>query len=108
VEFVPCVEFEVRNEGQRQNIIATGISMFLWFLLDSNDVSAAKACLKVTVTDAGDNNSEIWGQSPQPPEANGGCGAEPQRFGDFSFFFFQKIKHFSAYFGINFCFKACF
>jgi len=28
----------------------------------------------------GSNNSGIWGRSPQPPEANGGSGAELRRF----------------------------
>jgi len=43
MEFVLCAEFEVRNERQKQNIIATGISKFFLFLLNSNDVSAANA-----------------------------------------------------------------
>jgi len=46
VEFITCAEFEVRNEGQKQNIIATGISKFFLLLLDSNDVSAGKCLLR--------------------------------------------------------------
>jgi len=45
---VPYAEFEVRNEGQKQNIIA--ISKFFLFLFGSNDVSSTKAFEKITVT----------------------------------------------------------
>jgi len=77
----PCAEFEVKNEGQKQNIIA--IFTFFLFLFDSNDVSATNAFEKVTVAGDGGNNSGVWGHIPQSPEANGGLRAEPptlQRF----------------------------
>jgi len=80
------VEFEVRNEGQKQNIIATGISKFFLFLLDSNDVSLQTPSSKVTVTDDEGNNSGVWRPSPQPPEANRGLGAEPSTLWRLRFF----------------------
>jgi len=44
-------------------------------------------------------------QSPQPPEANEGLGAEPLTLQRFSSFF-QKIKHF--YGGLNYCLETFF
>jgi len=89
---VPCVEFEVRNEGQNQN----KITFFKVFLFFSTAVTLAlqTPSSKVTVTGDGGNNRGGWGRSPQ-------------RYGDFSIFF-QKIKHFYAYFGLNFCLKDVF
>jgi len=45
-------------------------------------------CVEILCTE---NNKGVWGQSPQPPEANGSSGAEPltlRRF--YSCFFFKK------------------
>jgi len=53
---LPCAEFEVRNEGQKHNIIV--ISKFFLFLFDSNYVNA-KLFSEVTVTDDGGNNSGV-------------------------------------------------
>ena len=36
--------------------------------------------------------SGVWGRSPQPPEANGGLGAEPPALENFAFF--AKITSF--------------
>jgi len=69
---------------KKQNIIT--ISKFFLFLFDSNDVNATSFLSKITVTGDGSNNSGVWGRSPQPPEANGGLGAEPQRCSDFPVF----------------------
>jgi len=51
------VEFTVRNEEQKQNIIA--ISKLFLFLFNSNDVSATKTFEKISATGDGCNNSEI-------------------------------------------------
>jgi len=59
---VPYAEFEVRNEGQKQNIIA--ISKLFSFLFDSNDVSATKAFEKISVRGDGSNNFGGLGRSP--------------------------------------------
>jgi len=90
---------------EKQNTIA--ISKFFLFLFDSNVVSATNAFENITVTGDGSNNSGVWEQSPQPQEANGGLGAEPLTLQRFSSFF-QKIKHFYAYFGLNSCLETCF
>jgi len=95
-----------RNDVQQQNIVA--ICKLFSFLFDSNDVSTTIAFEKISVTGDGSNNSGIWGQSHQPPEANEGLGAEPYTPRRFFQIFFQKIKHFYAYFGLNFCLKTCF
>jgi len=83
--------------------------LFLSFFVpfDSNDFSATNSFEKITVTGDGSSNSGVWGQSPQPPEANGGLGAEPPTLQRFSRFF-KKIKHFYAYFGLNFCLETWF
>jgi len=39
--------------------------------------SATKAFEKTSATGDGNNNSGVWERSSQPPEANGGLGAEP-------------------------------
>jgi len=82
---VPCAEFKVRNEGQKQNIIV--ISKLFSFLFDSNDVSATKAFEKISVT--GDEKTTrgsgggaqsrrmptvVWGRSLQR------CGEFPDFF----------------------------
>jgi len=40
-----------------------------------------------------ENKAGVWGQSSQPPEANGGLGLSPRRCGDLTAFF-QKIRNF--------------
>jgi len=95
----------VRNEWQKQNVV--DISKFVLFLFDSNDVSTTNVFKKITVTGDGSNNSRVWGRSPQPPETNGGLGAEPPTLRRF-FSFFKKIKQFYAYFGLKFCLKTFF
>jgi len=102
---VPYAEFEERNEGQKQNIIA--ISKFFLFLFDGDDVSATNAFEKITVTSDRNNNSRASGRSPQPPEANGSLRAEAPTLRRFSRFF-QKIKHFYACFGLNICLESWF
>jgi len=85
---IACAEFEVKNEGQKQNIIA--ISKSFLFLVDSNDISATNVLEKITATGDGSNNSGSGDGAPSPPEANGGLGAEPPTLGRFSSFY-QKI-----------------
>jgi len=102
---VHCKEFEVRNEWQKQNIIA--ISMFFLFLLNSYGISAANALEKITVTGDGSNNSGVWVRSLQPPEANGVWGRSPQRWGDFPVFI-KKNNAFYEYIGLNFCLETCY
>jgi len=55
---VPCAEFEVRIEGQKQNIIA--ISKFFLFLFYSTDVRTTNAFEKITVTGNRSNNWGVW------------------------------------------------
>jgi len=47
-------------------------TLFFLVLFDSSDVSATKAFEKIIVTGDRSNNLGVWGQSPQPPEANRG------------------------------------
>jgi len=98
-------EFEVRNEGQKQNII--DIYKFFLFLFDNKDVSATNAFEKIAVTGDKIDNSEVWGRNPQPPEVNGGLEAEPQRCGDFPDFFF-KNKAFLCIFWSKFLLRNVF
>jgi len=68
-------------------------------------LKSENGCEKVTVTGDGKNNSgSITGA--EPPAAGGyeGLGVEPPTLQQF----FQKIKHFYAYFGLKFSLKACF
>jgi len=76
------------------------------FALETNEL------FKAVIAD-GSNNEEVWGQSPQLPDANGGLRA---KFSTLRWFFdaeatmrtvFQK-KHFKAYFGLKFCLKHVF
>jgi len=54
---VPCAEFKVGNEGQKQNIIA--ISKFFFSFLTLMTFSATKAFEKIGVTGDGNNNSGV-------------------------------------------------
>jgi len=92
--------------GKSSNIIA--IFKIILFIFDSNEVNAVNAFEKLTVTGDGSNNSGVWGRSLQLPVANGGLRRSHQHCGNFSRFFFLKIKHFSPYFDLNFCLKTCF
>jgi len=85
------VEFEVRNEWQKQNIIA--ISKLFLFRFESNDVSATNTFEKVTVTGDESNNFGFGGGAP---EANGKLG-EPPTLPGFSSLF-QKNKAFLCLF----------
>jgi len=48
---------------------------------------------KVVIVD-GSNNAVVLGRSLQPPEANGGLGADPPTLRRFLQFFPQKIRNF--------------
>jgi len=95
---VPCEEFKVRNEGQKQNIIA--ISKFFLFLFDSNDVNATNAFEKINVTGDRSNNSGVWEWSRQPPEANGVWSGTPNTAAIFQIF--SKNKAFLCMFWSKF------
>jgi len=74
------------------------------FLFDSNHVSNINAFEKATVR--GDRNNNSGGLGAEFPAAvgqRGFGGGDPQRCGDF--LFFQKIKDFTAYFGLKFLLK---
>jgi len=102
---VPYAEVKVRNEWKKQNIIA--ISKFFCSFLTAMTLALQTPFEKITVTSDGSNNSGVSGQSPQPPEAYGGLAAEPPTLRRFSSFF-KKIKHFYAFYGLNFCLETCF
>jgi len=52
------------------------------------------------------NNSGVWGQSPQPPEANVGLWVDIQRCCDLQFF--PKNKALLCIFWSNFCLEKWF
>jgi len=59
---------------------------------------------KVTFILSGSNNLEIWGQSPQPPKANRGLGAEPTTLRRY-FQLFPKNEAFLGIFWSKFLLK---
>jgi len=48
----------------------------------------------------GNNNTGVWGQSPQLPEANGGSGAEPPTLRRFYSFLYKKYAFFVIFWSI--------
>jgi len=84
------------------------ISKLFLFLFKSNDVDATNVFKKISVTGNVSNNS--GGLEAEPPAAGdkrGFGGGAPNAAAIFQFFF-QEIKQFYAYFGLNFCLKTFF
>jgi len=53
----------------------------------------ARNALDKSISAGGSNNTEVWWQSPQPPETIGVRGRIPPSYGNFTAFF-QKISNF--------------
>jgi len=87
--------------------VAKALLLFLYFLTVMT-LALQTPFEQITVTGDESNNSGVWG----PPAAGGqrGFGGRaPNAATIFQlFFFFQKIKHFYAYFGLNFCLETSF
>jgi len=85
-------KFEVKNsfksvERANQNI---HWSYFVFFIKGMNRILTLENELDKVVIVGRSNNAGVWGRNPQPPEANGGSGAEPSMLRRF-LQFFQKI-----------------
>jgi len=76
-----------------------------------NRTSRARNEVDKVLMVGGSNNAGHWRRSSQPPEANGGSGAEPPTQRQ-CFTFFKKYAFLSVlwskYFGLNFCLKCVF
>jgi len=106
VAFARVPAQSLKEEVREKQTLLLFLKFFLLFF-DSNKVSATNSFEKITVTGDGSNNSGVCGRSPQHPEANGSLGAETSTLQRFSSFF-QKINHFYAYFGLNYCLETWF
>jgi len=62
---------------------------------------------EIAITGDGSNHSGVWGGAPSRRRPTGVEGRGPQRCGDFPVFFI-KIKHFYAYFGLDFLLRNLF